>query len=498
MGPKQVGKSSAVDAILGEEVFSAGHSSFQCCEKQRSVAGKHVSVVDTPGWHGRYYSEDTPQEVQQLITHGASLCAPFPHAVLLVLRGDESFTETDCLKVQEHLSLLGVWAWAWTIVLFTWGDKLGVTPIEQHIERWPALRWLVDKCGNRYHVFKNSKQASDFQVRELLAKIEETQVENDTRLLLHSVMKLQESNGRLNKSFRKTVRQLKKARMDNDNLRQTAEEVMKSAEEKEEQIKALKDSAEKERETEGRRNKYFEEVFRRLVEAQGVDNRLQQAIIGEDRTVSSLSDRNALKDVMMKALKRSSELERQPLESRVKDDELEVEALKNKCKNKDEELDQMMMNHRREANELRATIEHLKREKDEIKRFLRAAFKGMRWHCGKEETDGPKRTNCASIYRSIGPRKPITDLRAEEELCQQHQWVVTVPLCHQADTLKPSKCDPCSSFFSGCYPFGKAYKPLYVSGVEKREPVQSGCDIRQHDKVSTGSLLSPNQHVQSK
>lgn len=445
MGPKQVGKSSAISAILGEEVFSAGHSSFQYCKKQRNIAEKHVSVVDTPGWHGRYYSEDTPQDVQQLITHSASLCAPFPHAVLLVLRGDESFTETDRLKVQEHLSLLGVWAWARTIVLFTWGDKLGVTPIEQHIERWPALCWLVDKCGNRYHVFNNSNKASEFQVRELLAKIEETEVENNTGLLMHSVMKLQESNGRLNKSFKKTSRQLKKARMDNDDLRQTVEEVTKRAEEKEEQVKALKASAETERETEGRRNKYFEEVFRRLVEAEGVNNRLQQVIIGKDRMVSRLSERNALKDVMIKALKQSSELERQALENRVKDDELEVEALKNKCKNKDKELHQMMMNHRREANELRAAIEQLKREKDEAKRFLRAAIKGTRWHCRKEETDGLKRTNCASIYRSIGPRKPITDLRTGEELWQQYKWIVTVPLWHEAGTLKPSKCDLCSS-----------------------------------------------------
>lgn len=73
-----------------------------------------------------------------------------------------------------------------------------------------------------------------------------------------------------------------------------------------------------------------------------------------------------------------------------------------------------MMNHRREANELRATIEELKREKDEIKRLLRAAFKGMRWLCRNGETDGLKRTNCTSIYRSTGPRKPITDLRTGE------------------------------------------------------------------------------------
>ncbi|KAL7384536.1 hypothetical protein ABVT39_004339 [Epinephelus coioides] len=432
VGPKQVGKSSAGNTILGEEVFPAGYPTSQCTERQGDVHNKRVTVVEAPGWHGRYCSDDTPQEVQQQITHSASLCSLVPHAVLVVVRSDETFTETDRLKMEEHLILVGVWAWARAIMLFTWGDKLGVTPIEKHIERWPALQWLVDKCGNRYHVFDNSDKVGDLQVRKLLAKIEETVVGNDTGHLLRGFMTLQESNRHLDLISKKKARQLKRARKDNDLLRQTVEQkervvqdMIKTAKGNDEQIEALK-AAE-------RKNKdYEEEIGRRLAEAERENNQLKQVIMGKDRIITSLRERCAVKDDVIKATKQSSELEKEELEERVKEWEQEMAAFKKNCEEKDKELDQMMINHKREATDFKETIEQLKREKEYIKKVLEATIEGMQSHYQKRDTKNEMNT----VHSNKGHRKTMMDLMLLEDLGQR-KWAFTVPLSHHGDTVRP-------------------------------------------------------------
>ncbi|KAL0967179.1 hypothetical protein UPYG_G00248770 [Umbra pygmaea] len=103
-----------------------------------------------------------------------SLCPPGPHTLLLVIRGDTSFTEEHRRGIEEHLDLLSELVWSHTIVLFTRGDCLGDTTIELHIEsEGKALQWLVEKCGNRYHVLNNKNRGDRTQVTELLEKIEE-------------------------------------------------------------------------------------------------------------------------------------------------------------------------------------------------------------------------------------------------------------------------------------------------------------------------------------
>uniref|UniRef100_A0A4W5LZ78 AIG1-type G domain-containing protein n=1 Tax=Hucho hucho TaxID=62062 RepID=A0A4W5LZ78_9TELE len=173
LGYKYGGKSSAGNTILGREEFVL-RTDAQCVKRQGQVAGRQVTVVDTPGWWYNHPVEWTPELVKQEIVLSVSLCPPGPHTLLLVIDVGDSFTEEERRAVEEHLALLSETVWSHTIVLFTYGDCLGDTTIEQHIEsEGEALRWLVEKCGNRYHVLNNENRGDVTQVTELLEKIEE-------------------------------------------------------------------------------------------------------------------------------------------------------------------------------------------------------------------------------------------------------------------------------------------------------------------------------------
>ncbi|KAJ8345948.1 hypothetical protein SKAU_G00301410 [Synaphobranchus kaupii] len=174
LGWRRSGKSSAGNTILGREEFESGIRTAQCVKRQGEVAGRQVTVVDTPGWWTNYSVNDTAELDKQEIVRSVSLCPPGPCALFLVIDVSLAFRETHRTSVVEHLELLSERVWRHTIVLFTSGDWLGDTTIEQHIEtKGRALQELIEKCGNRYHVLNNESRADGTQVTELLEKIEE-------------------------------------------------------------------------------------------------------------------------------------------------------------------------------------------------------------------------------------------------------------------------------------------------------------------------------------
>ncbi|XP_076127486.1 GTPase IMAP family member 8-like [Alosa pseudoharengus] len=173
LGSRTVGKSSSGNTILGKKEFSTSGRTAECVKNEGEIAGRRITVVEAPGWWRNYTVEQTPERDKREIVLSVSLCPPGPHALLLLIRVRDSFTETHRQTVQEHMELLGEKVWSHTIVLFTYGDRLGDTTIEQHIESGgEALQWVVEKCGNRYHVMTN-KKSDGAQVTKLLDKIEE-------------------------------------------------------------------------------------------------------------------------------------------------------------------------------------------------------------------------------------------------------------------------------------------------------------------------------------
>uniref|UniRef100_A0A673LKE1 Trichohyalin-like n=2 Tax=Sinocyclocheilus rhinocerous TaxID=307959 RepID=A0A673LKE1_9TELE len=154
LGERETGKSSAGNAILGGPgYFQSREATEECSRQQTEVSNRLVTVVDVPGWEGGPEGL-TPERVKREIGLSVTLCPPGPHAFLLALRVDAVI---QAQAVREHLQLLGEAVWRHTLLLFTRGDQLreGVT-IEQHIQGGGKdLRWLVERCSNRFHVISS-------------------------------------------------------------------------------------------------------------------------------------------------------------------------------------------------------------------------------------------------------------------------------------------------------------------------------------------------------
>ncbi|XP_075310734.1 uncharacterized protein LOC142371878 [Odontesthes bonariensis] len=174
LGAKGSGKSSAFNTILARESSQGLRRTAQCQVGEGAVFGRQVAVVDTPGWWMNYFCDESSLFDRREMVLSLSLCPPGPHVFLLVIRVDRAFTETYRRAAQEHLELISEHIWSRVILLFSVGDWLGGTMTEQYIEsEGEPLRWLAEKCGNRYHVLNNKTKGDGFQVRELIGKIEE-------------------------------------------------------------------------------------------------------------------------------------------------------------------------------------------------------------------------------------------------------------------------------------------------------------------------------------
>ncbi|XP_043078094.1 GTPase IMAP family member 8 [Puntigrus tetrazona] len=175
-------KSSAGNLILGNEVFQVGDAGkTSCCEVSHAeVHGRMLTVVDTPGWFCKHPLESTPVLDKLEIRHSVYLSPPGPHAILLTVPIVTAFNKSIKIALEEHMGLLGKKVWSHTIVLFTWGDWLGETTIEERIEvEGEHLEWLMEQCGYRYHVFNSKQHTDSTQVTELLEKIDKMVMENN-------------------------------------------------------------------------------------------------------------------------------------------------------------------------------------------------------------------------------------------------------------------------------------------------------------------------------
>uniref|UniRef100_A0A3Q1AKB6 AIG1-type G domain-containing protein n=1 Tax=Amphiprion ocellaris TaxID=80972 RepID=A0A3Q1AKB6_AMPOC len=180
LGQKTSGKSATGNTLLRKQVFATCQNE-RCQMEEEEVFDRLVTVIDTPGWWKE--TSRCTEDMDKEIVRGLSLSPSGVHAVLLVVPLDLRFSQAHLGALEDHMNLFDEGIWKHTMVLFTYGDNLADKSVEEHIEReHSALRWLVDKCENKYHAINNMKKADMTQVAELFEKIEEMVAGNSGQL----------------------------------------------------------------------------------------------------------------------------------------------------------------------------------------------------------------------------------------------------------------------------------------------------------------------------
>ncbi|XP_015256750.1 PREDICTED: uncharacterized protein LOC107102092 isoform X1 [Cyprinodon variegatus] len=212
LGKTGSGKSNLATTILGEEAFTSYHSpnsgTASCQSETRTVSGRTLTLIDTPGFFDTDRSEE---ELKPEIMRCLTECAPGPHIFLIVLKVDK-FTKHEQQVINQISNYFSEDAFNYAVIVFTHGGQLaeGMT-IESFVSQNENLSDLVKKCGGRCHVFDNKHWNEDgedeyrnnqFQLEAFLQTVDRMMVENNGSYYTNDVLrrveeKIQEQEERI-------------------------------------------------------------------------------------------------------------------------------------------------------------------------------------------------------------------------------------------------------------------------------------------------------------
>ncbi|RXM91059.1 GTPase IMAP family member 8 [Acipenser ruthenus] len=306
------GKSASGNTILGREAFlstaDADSVTKRCEQREGTVAGRHVELVDMPGL---YDTKRPLEEIREVIAISIILSAPGPHAFLLVIQVGR-FTEEERRAVEIIKEIFGKDAAKYTVVLFTHADKLNNQKIETFVGKNKELRELVEKCGGRYHTFNNNKNKRDrTQVTELLEKIE-------------SMVKENGGSCYTNEMYQKAEEEIR--REQERILRETEEEERKKKEEK--KLKIEEEMKQREKELEEKMKREQEKERKRMEEELKKEREAMKKRVHEEQQKREEERKKREKELEEK-MKSVKEEERKRMEEELK---REREAMKKRVR----------------------------------------------------------------------------------------------------------------------------------------------------------------------
>lgn len=179
--------------------------------------------MKTPGWWTTFRPDETMELVKMSLIQSVPLCAPGPHAFLLVVDLDSILEEKSGRSIEGHLELLCDTFWNHTLVLLKYGTwKETYSTVGDYMEkRGKVLRRIVEKCGRRSHILNNNNNGSRVQVIALLQKVEKMVAANGGKLFELDAAVAQDVERRLEDVNERVKERESRVKAERDALRET-------------------------------------------------------------------------------------------------------------------------------------------------------------------------------------------------------------------------------------------------------------------------------------